>query len=78
MNSIALSCTNPSPLSRRHRALIALYSLASNAQDRLEILRLNDVTEEDINEFKESWQVLCGRPLHPNYLLPRLPSPDRD
>lgn len=78
MNPIALSCAKPSPLSRRHRALIALYSLVDNTQDRLEILRLNEVTEEDLNEFEQSWRVLCERPLHPNFLLPRLPVADTE
>ncbi len=78
MNSTALSHQHPSPLSRRHRALIALYSLAGNTHDRLTILHFNDVTEEDLNEFEESWRVLCERPFHPNFLMPRIPSAETE
>lgn len=51
-----------SSLSRQHRAWIALYSLDSYHRKREEVLRLNDVTEEDLQEFEESWLKLRCRP----------------
>ena len=45
----------PSELSRQHRAWIALYALEANEQTRADILRLNQVTEEDLTAFRASW-----------------------
>ncbi|WBO86173.1 hypothetical protein [Hymenobacter yonginensis] len=54
--------TPPAPaLSRRHRAWIALYVLDSTHCDRREVLRQNDVTEADLQEFFDSWFQLRGR-----------------
>ena len=50
-----------SHLSRRHRAWIALYSLESRQQGRADILQLNQVTEADLAEFRESWLKLRCR-----------------
>lgn len=47
-------------LSRRHRSWIALYILDSSHSDRLEVLRQNNVTETDLQEFFESWFQLRG------------------
>lgn len=51
-----------SALSRRHRAWIALYSLDTLHCDREAILRQNNVTEADLQEFFESWFQLRNRP----------------
>lgn len=54
--------TPPAPaLSRRHRAWIALYILDSAHCDRREVLRQNNVTETDLQEFFDSWFQLRGR-----------------
>ncbi|MBD2716640.1 hypothetical protein KBK19_16470 [Microvirga sp. STR05] len=60
----AAGTTSPpfSPLSRQHRAWIALYSLDSYHRKREEVLRVNDITEEDLQEFEESWLKLRCRP----------------
>ena len=71
----AAASPNASPLSRQQRAWIALYSLVDHPDDRPHILRLNDVTEEDLLEFEESWRLLLGRQPHLNHLMPRLPLP---
>lgn len=51
------------PLSRKHRAWIALYALEDGAQNRPAVLRTNDVTEADLAEFEESWLRLRNRGL---------------
>lgn len=70
----AASAVQPNPLTRRQRAWIALYSLTEPTPDRLEILRLNEVTEADLREHELSWRRLCERPPVPHYLMPRLPA----
>lgn len=57
----AVTRTNPhllpdsAPLPRRHRVLIALYTLELGRQPRAEILAVNDVTESDLAEFQADW-----------------------
>ena len=60
----AAATTGPpsSSLSRQHRAWIALYSLDSYHRKREEVLRINDITEDDLQEFEESWLKLRCRP----------------
>jgi hypothetical protein len=54
--------TPPNPaLSRRHRAWIALYVLDSTHCDRIEVLRQNSVTENDLQEFFDSWFEMRAR-----------------
>lgn len=48
-------------LSRKHRTWIALYDLESALLSRQEILQRNDVTEEDLQLFEESWQWMRTR-----------------
>ncbi|WP_303311601.1 hypothetical protein [Hymenobacter sp. BT730] len=48
-------------LSRKHRAWIALYDLEAGLRSRTEILRLHDVTDEDLQLFEESWQWMRTR-----------------
>ncbi|UOG72792.1 hypothetical protein MTX78_11710 [Hymenobacter tibetensis] len=76
MNSLALFSSPSRPLTRQQRAWIALYSLLEVNQNRAEVLHLNDVTEEDLLEFEESWQLLRNRLPYPHYLLPRFPLPE--
>jgi hypothetical protein len=76
MSSVALFSSSSCPLNRQQRAWIALYSLAEAGQDRVEVLRLNEVTEEDLSEFELSWQQLRDRPPYPYHLMPRLPLPE--
>ena len=53
--TISPDSERPSELSRQHRAWIALYALEANEQTRADILRLNQVTEEDLTAFRASW-----------------------
>ena len=48
-------------LSRKHRTWIALYSLEAGVQSRESIMRLNNVTEEDLRVFEESWHLMRTR-----------------
>ena len=48
-------------LTRRHRAWVALYALAAGQGPRAEILRINEVTEDDLVEFEASWRQLRRR-----------------
>ncbi|GAA4008954.1 hypothetical protein GCM10022408_21360 [Hymenobacter fastidiosus] len=48
-------------LSRKHRALVALYTLDASQQPREEILRLNNVSEADVAEHEEEWLRLRCR-----------------
>ncbi|MBC6611486.1 hypothetical protein H8B15_11155 [Hymenobacter sp. BT507] len=52
----------PSSLSRQYRAWIALYALDANERPRADILRINEVTEADLDEFEASWLQLRCRP----------------
>ncbi|MCC2546229.1 hypothetical protein LJY25_07215 [Hymenobacter sp. BT175] len=49
-------------LSRRHRAWIALYAVEAGAQPLAEILRVNNVTPQDLREHEESWLRMRCRP----------------
>jgi len=55
-----------SPLSRQHRAWIALYSLDSRHYNRRYtqdyVLSVNNVTPEDLAEFEDSWLKLRCQP----------------
>jgi len=57
----ALVAPAPSLLSRRHRAWVALYTLDLGQWVRDDVLRLNNVTEEDLAEFEASWLHLRCR-----------------
>ncbi|GGF07544.1 hypothetical protein GCM10011383_18320 [Hymenobacter cavernae] len=48
-------------MSRRHRAWVALYALDLGQWARPDVLRLNNVTEEDLAEFEASWMQLRCR-----------------
>ena len=48
-------------LSRKHRALVALYSLAANPHARARVLAQNHVSEADLAEFEEEWRLLRRR-----------------
>jgi|GEM_PF-3998472 len=48
-------------LSRKHRALVALYTLDAGHQSREEILQLNNVSEADLAEYEEEWLLLRCR-----------------
>ena len=50
-------------LSRKHRALVALYTLDAGHLSREEILRLNNVSEADLAEHEEEWlRLRCRNP----------------
>ena len=48
-------------LTRKHRALVALYSLAAGRHSRESILAQNHVSEADLAEFEEEWKLLRRR-----------------
>jgi hypothetical protein len=48
-------------LSRKQRALVALYTLDAGHQSREEILRLNNVSEADLAQYEEEWLRLRCR-----------------
>ncbi|MBT9394202.1 hypothetical protein KLP40_13600 [Hymenobacter sp. NST-14] len=50
-------------LCRRHRAFIALYSLDAGHRNPAEVLRQNNVTEADLQQYFDSWfemRCRCG------------------
>ena len=55
MITVASKSSSAPQLSLRHRAWIALYSIANSPVNRAEILRINNVTETDLAEYEESW-----------------------
>ncbi|SNC62760.1 hypothetical protein SAMN06265337_0736 [Hymenobacter gelipurpurascens] len=55
MNAVAPVSTTTPQLSLRHRAWVALYSIANCPNSRAEILRINNVTENDLAEYEDSW-----------------------
>lgn len=66
-----------SGLSRQHRAWVALYSLEANEQTRAHILRVNEVTEDDLIAFRPSW-LKMRRSVSPSVPKPRYQAPDPD
>ncbi|MBO0358687.1 hypothetical protein J0X19_12080 [Hymenobacter sp. BT186] len=62
----AIATMPASPLSRRDRAWIALYSLDNRHYNRnynqQYVLWANNVTEQDLAEFEDSWLKLRCRP----------------
>ncbi|MFD2785974.1 hypothetical protein [Hymenobacter rubripertinctus] len=42
-------------LCARHRAFIALYSLDAGHRNPAEVLRQNNVTEDDLHRYFDSW-----------------------
>ncbi|WP_345114239.1 hypothetical protein [Hymenobacter algoricola] len=48
-------------LSRKHRALVALYALSAGQQAREEVLRINNVSETDLAEHEAEWLLLRNR-----------------
>ncbi len=61
MSITPATSTSGSGLPREHRAWIALYCLESQSSDRQLILQQNEVTEEDLTRYLESWLELRRR-----------------
>ncbi|TGE04854.1 hypothetical protein [Hymenobacter fodinae] len=61
MTSAPVPTLTAPKLPLRHRAWIALYSIANNPVDRAEIMRINNVTETDLQEYEESWRRMRRR-----------------
>jgi hypothetical protein len=61
MNAVAPAPPSATQLPLRHRAWIALYSIANSPVNRAEILRINNVTETDLAEYEDSWRRMRRR-----------------
>ncbi len=61
MSTTPAIATSGSGLPREHRAWIALYCLESHPPDRQLVLQQNEVTEDDLGHYRDSWLELRRR-----------------